>query len=128
MEIADIVKLLGTLLTILVLLRARKRNRQVMERTDDPRGYDPIEPESGKAIEDTVQVAESAGKVHAIIVALALFGAVGYLFFTESLTRWIIVGTAVLLVLIVLVRDRLQRKEDPIFKRTTEFDFDDWEG
>ena len=68
------------------------------------------------------------GRAYSIIMGLALLTFVGYLFFTESLSRWIIAGTAVLIVLVILVKRRRERREDPIFKRTTEFDFDDWEG
>ena len=88
----EIFKILGTLVTVLFLFRARKRKKRVEQRASDPRGYDPIEPESGKAVEGAARTAESALKIHSIIIALVLFGVMGYLFFTESLTRWIIVN------------------------------------
>jgi len=128
---------IGLILTLLLLLKKRRKKKQTKVKANDVQTYDeqaydirnyvPIEPESIGVGEGAVETYHKAKKIQAIVVGVSLLGAIGYMFVTENISRWIIVGTAALMLVLLLIRKQLKREEDPIFKRTTEFDFDDWE-
>ena len=104
---------LGMLVTLLLLLWARRRKKE-KERKNDPNipPYQPIEPESRKVIDTTVTVISKVSGIYNIVIGIFLLAAVAYLFFVDSITRWIILGTAALIGIIILIHKRTKARQD----------------
>ncbi len=104
---------LGLLVTLLLLLRTRSRQKEE-ERNNDQNiaPYEPIEPESRKLVDQTMKVISRVAGIYNIAICIFLLAAVAYLFFADSITRWIILGTAALIGIIILIHKRMKARQN----------------
>jgi protein-S-isoprenylcysteine O-methyltransferase Ste14 len=104
---------LGLLVTLLLLLRSRSRQKEEERKNDQSiPPYEPIEPESRKLVDQTMKVISKASRIYSIVMGLLLLTVVGYLFFADSITRWIILGTAALIGIIILIHKRMKARQN----------------
>ncbi len=108
----EYVSALGMLVTVILLLRARARKKEEERKNDQTiPPYEPIEPESLKIADTAVTAISRVSQIYNIAVGLLVLAAVAYLFFVDPLTRWIILGTAALMILIALVHRRWKARK-----------------
>ncbi len=124
----DATKGLGFLITLLIFFNARRKKKAAEQKSQDVRAYEPIEPEESRILPQTLEVMSKGAGTIQFFGLLFILGVVGCGFFTDSLVRWIILGTIALMALIAFIFKRRGTRQDPVFDRTTDFDIDDiWE-
>lgn len=114
---------LGLLVTLLLLLRARSRQKEEQRKNDQSiPPYEQIEPESRNLADQTMTVISKVAGIYNIAFCIFLLSAVAYLFFVDPITRWIILGTAALIGIIILIHNRLKARQNDNVN-----DMDRWE-
>jgi hypothetical protein len=122
----NFIKGVGLLIALAVLLRARYKTKAAKTRQEDVRNYEPIEPgkaDMGKMGKMAFSTLSRLHRIYSLLITIGIVTAVLGLVVFDSISRWIILGTAALILLIYTIYKN-RKAEEKTDHRSTEF----WEN
>ncbi len=119
----NLIRGIGILIALAVLLRARYKAKAVKTRQEDVRNYEPIEPgkaDMGKMGKMAFSTLSRLHRIYSLLITIGIVTAVLGLVVFDSISRWIILGTAALILLIYTIYKN-RKAEETADPRSTEF-------